>query len=112
MNDNQLPKTIIYYDDLYESLVHETWYRGSDGNLQHEERVCIVNAEPLEDDECVTVGELREWLRQFPSEGQVWIGNDKFSGQCRSAYRLNRIDVILENGSHSSATSMDKASHE
>lgn len=93
---DELPATYVYYDDLYETLVRETWYRDSDGVLKSHEQVCVVQAQPLESDECITVGELREWLRQFPGEGQVWIGNDGVSNQCRSAFVLNRIDVVLD----------------
>jgi hypothetical protein len=54
---------------------------------------------PLLEKNCVTIGQLKQFLSNLPDDGEVWVGNDNDeSNSCRALYVLNENDIILEIG--------------
>jgi len=45
-----------------------------------------------------TIGELKELLKDFKDDGEVWLGvqNEMTSNECTEISRLNENDIILE----------------
>lgn len=57
----------------------------------------------IENHECITIGELKEFLLDFPNHNrdgepfEVWIDNgDGTSSPCVRAIKCNAFDIILE----------------
>jgi hypothetical protein len=68
--------------------------------MKNEEIFCLapyVGAEPIYNDNGITVKQLKEYLDNFPDDAEVWLStpDGNYSNECKSACQLGRCDVIL-----------------
>lgn len=51
----------------------------------------------IESNDCITIRQLREFIKDLPDDGEVWVGDSQgLSNTCKRVIDLNKDDILIE----------------